>query len=122
MTPHIRAIVAASAHAVLSGKKVAGLYDHAAGRHLKLAVECRGDRLQGFDGEREVHFGGTLPNLFDEGDQAFFSLEADGATARGYDHASANFYEAKATGRLVQLYDHGEGAWFAFDLQLVEPA
>ena len=85
MQPHTRAMIAASAHAIIIGKKVAGIYDHAAGRHLRIAAECRGGRVQAVDGDRSARFGGTLPELYDEADRAFVSLETDGATARGYD-------------------------------------
>jgi hypothetical protein len=122
MPPHTRAFVAASAHAVLSSKKVAGLYDHAAGRHLRIAAECRNDRVQAFDGESGVRFGGTLPDLFDEGDEVFISLQVNGTTARGYDRGSATFFEVRVTDQLAQLYDHGESTWFAFDVQFAEPA
>lgn len=120
MQSHTRALVAAAAHAVIIGRKVAGLYDHAAARHRRIAAECRGNRLQGFDGDRAARFGGTLPELFDEADRAFVSLAVDGMTARGYDRGSGSAYEAKVTDRLVQLYDHGEGAWYAFDVQVVD--
>ena len=119
MQPHTRAIVAAAAYAVLTGRKVAGLYDHAAGMHLRIAAECRDSRVQAYDGARAATLAGTLPELFDEGAHAFISLEADGMTARGYDRGSATAYEANVTDRLVQLYDHGEGAWFAYDVQAV---
>lgn len=119
MRPHTRALVAASAHAVIIGRKVAGLYDHAAGRHLRIAAESRGGRLQGVDGDRSVMFGGTLPEVFDDGDKQFVSLEIDGTTARGYDRGSACTYVAEVSDRLVQLYDHGEQTWFAFDIQTV---
>jgi hypothetical protein len=118
MHAHTRAVVAASAFAVTTGSTVAGLYDHAAGRHLKIAAEARGDRLQAYDGERSVRFGGTFPDLFDEGDQAFVSFEPEGATVRGYDRGSGSFYEARVTGPLVELYDHGESMWYAFTVQL----
>jgi hypothetical protein len=118
MQPHIRAIVAASAHAFIIRKKVAGLYDHAADRHLRIAAETRGDRLQGVDGDRSIMFGGTLPDIYDEGEKAFLSLAIDGATARGYDRASAGFYEAQVSERTVQIYDHSEKRWFAFDIQV----
>ncbi|WP_116090321.1 hypothetical protein [Sphingomonas crusticola] len=118
MQAHTRAIVAAAAHAVITGRKVAGLYDHAAGRHLKIAAECRGDRVQAFDGERGAKFGGTLPELFDEGDKAFVSLEFEGRAARGYDRGSAGFYVANVSDRLVQLFDHSQNAWFAFDVRI----
>lgn len=120
MQSHSRAIVAASAYALIIGRKVAGLYDHAAGRHLRIAAECRENRVQAFDGERGTKFDGSLPELFDEGDQAFISLEIDGATARGYDRGSSSAYVANVTDRFVQLYDYGQSAWFAFDVQAVE--
>ncbi|WP_404710134.1 hypothetical protein [Sphingomonas sp. MMS24-J13] len=119
MLPHIRAIVAASAYAVITGRKVAGLYDHAADRHLRVAAECRGDWLQARDGERSVDFGGTLPDLYDQGDKAFVSLERDGAAVRGYDRGSATFYDARVAGDVVQFYDHGTNGWFAFTVQVV---
>ncbi len=122
MQPHTRAIVAASAHAVITGRKVAGLYDHEAGRHLRIAAECRNNRLQAFDGERGAKFGGTLPELFDAGDRSFVSLEVEGMTARGYERGSASFYVANVADRLVQLYDHSRSAWFAFDVQVTEDA
>lgn len=119
MQSHTRALVAASAHAVVVGRKVAGVYDRAAGRHLRIAAERRGTRLQGVDGDRSVMFGGTLPELFDDGDKQFVSLEIDGATVRGYDRGSASAYVAEVSDRLVQLYDHGQQAWFTFDIQTV---
>jgi len=120
MQPHTRAIVAASAHAAIIGRKVAGIYDHAAGAHLRIAAECRDRRVQGFDGERAAKFGGILPELFDEADRTFISLEVDGMTARGYDRNSASAYVANVTDRLVQLYDHSQSAWFAFDVQCAD--
>ena len=119
MQSHTRALVAASAHAVIVGKKVAGLYDHAAGRHLRIAAECRGDGLQGFDGDRSARFGGTLPEIYDEGGGAFLSMAIEGGTARGYDRGSAGFYVAEVGDRVVQLYDHAQSAWFAFDVTVV---
>ena len=117
MLPHMRAIVAASAYAILSGKKVAGVHDHDAGKHRRIAAECRGDWLQAYDGDREAYFGGDLPELYDRGEKAFVSLERDGAGVRGFDRASENFYTAKVTDQLVEFYDYGEGAWFAFSVQ-----
>ncbi|WP_380875493.1 hypothetical protein ACFB49_04840 [Sphingomonas sp. DBB INV C78] len=117
MNPHARAMVAASAHAVIIGKKVAGMYDHVAGRHLRIAAECRGNRLQGLDGDRSAKFGGTLPELYDEGDKVFISLAVDGTKAEGYDRGSAGFYVANVSERLVHLYDYNQSAWFAFDVQ-----
>jgi hypothetical protein len=118
MLPHTRALIAASAHAFITGKKVAGVYDHAAGRHLRIAAEGRGAHLQGFDGDRSARFGGTLPELYDAADKAFVSLEVDGATALGHDRGSDTSYEAKVTENVVQLYDHGRSTWFAFDIQV----
>jgi hypothetical protein len=120
MQPATRSLIAATAYAVATDKKVAGIYDHAADRHLRIAAECRGNRIQALDGDRRTGFGGTLPELYDEASGAFVSLEAHGAMARGYDRGSGCFYTVRVTGRQVQLYDHGEGTWFAFDVQIAE--
>ncbi|WP_442678582.1 hypothetical protein ACSBM8_13785 [Sphingomonas sp. ASY06-1R] len=119
MQSHLRATVAAGVYAVITGKKVAGIYDHAVGRHLRIAAECRDNWLQALDGERNAKFGGTLPELFDERDRVYVSMEIDGTTARGYDRGSASFYVAHVTGQVVQLFDHDSDTWFAFDVQLV---
>ncbi|WP_235536472.1 MULTISPECIES: hypothetical protein [unclassified Sphingomonas] len=111
-------MVAAAAYAFITGKKVAGLYDHSAGKHLRIAAESRGEHLQGFDGDRSARFGGTLPELYDAGEKAFVSLEVDGTTARGYDRASSSHYSITVAGQLVQTYDHSQSAWFAFDIQV----
>jgi hypothetical protein len=118
MQPHIRAIIAASAHAVVSGKKVAGLYDHTAGRHVQVAAEARAPYLQGYDGDRDARFGGTLPELRDTGEGVSVHMEIKDGTARGYDRSSLGHFSATVAERLVQLYDHAEGAWFAFDVQV----
>ena len=118
MLPHTRALLAASAHAFVSGKKVAGIYDHAADRHLRIAAEARGDHLQGYDDDRSARFGGTLPDLFDAGDRAFISLSIEGQGVQGYDRGSATFYSAKVTDQVVQLYDHGEAEWFSYSVQV----
>ncbi|NIJ33401.1 hypothetical protein FHS98_001780 [Sphingomonas oligoaromativorans] len=112
-------MVAAAAHAFIIGRKVAGIYDHSAGRHLRIAAEARGEQLQGFDGDRPARFGGTLPELYDAGDRVFVSLEIDGATARGHDRSTSSSYSANVTESLVQLYDYSQGAWFTFDVQVV---
>ena len=117
MLPHTRAMIAASTHAFIIGRKVAGIYDHAAGRHLRIAAECQGEHLQGFDAERKVRFGGTLPELYDAGTKAFVSLEINGMTAHGYDRWSAGSYSVHVSERLVQLYDHARETWFTFDVQ-----
>lgn len=117
MNPHTRAVVAAAAFAGISGKKVAGVHDHSSGQDLQIAAECRGSQLQGFDGDRAVKFGGTLPEIFDAGDKAFISLEIDGAKATGFDRGSSSFFEARVTEGVVQIFDHSEGIWFAFDIQ-----
>ena len=117
MDPHIRALVAAATFASVTGKKVAGLFDHTAGRDLRIAAECRGNVLQGFDGERASKFGGTLPEIFDDGEQAFVSFERDGARVKGFDRASGSAFDAQVTDDLVQVYDHSQGAWFAYDVQ-----
>jgi hypothetical protein len=118
MQPHIRAIVAASAHALITGKKVAGLYDHAAGRHLRVAAEARGARVQGYDGEREARFGGTLPELRDAGDGTSVHMTVAGSAAEGYDRSASGHFTANVAERVVQLYDHAAGAWFSFEVQI----
>lgn len=122
MVPHTRAMVAAAAYAFIFGKKVTGIHDHSSGRDLRIAAECRGDQLQGFDGDRSVRFGGTLPELYDAGDRAFVSLELDGARVRGYDRGSSSAYAAQVTDQQVQLYDYSQSAWFTFDIRTVETA
>lgn len=118
MQPHTRAMVAASAHALVSGKKVAGLYDHAAGRHLRLAAEARGGHVMGYDGDRDARFGGTLPELTDAGDGAQVHMTVEGSRARGFCRATSTHFSAEVGDRVVQLYDHGADAWFAFDVQV----
>ena len=118
MQPHIRAVVAAAAHAFVTGKKVAGLYDHTAGQHLRVAAEARAGRLQGYDGDRDAKFGGILPELLDAGEGASLHMKIANGEARGYDRSSSGHFSAKVAERLVQLYDHAEGAWFAFDVQV----
>jgi hypothetical protein len=117
MKAHTRALIAAATFAYLTGKKVAGIYDHAQAQDLRIAAEFRGNQLQGFDGDRAVKFGGTLPEIFDAGDKVFVSLEVDGTSVKGYDRGTASFYAAKVTDGAVQVYDYGEGAWFAYDVQ-----
>ena len=118
MQSHTRAMIAASAHAVITGKKVAGIYDHAAARHMRIAAEYRLGRVQGIDADRSAKFGGTLPERFDEVDKVFVSLEAHGSTARGYDRASGGFYAAEVGDRVVQVYDYAQSTWFSFDVQV----
>lgn len=120
MDPHTRAIVAAAAFAFLTGKKVGGLYDHSAGRDLKIAAECRAGQLQGFDGERGTKFGGTPPELYDAGDRSYVSFEIDGPRVQGYDRRSSSSYSVELKDGLVQLYDHSQNAWFAYDMQNVD--
>lgn len=110
-------MIAASAFAFVTGKKVAGLYDHAAARDLRIAADIRGDQLQGFDGDRGVRFGGAARELYDAGDKAFVTFEIDGTTVRGYDRGSSNAYVAQVTNGLVQVFDHGCDTWFAYDIQ-----
>jgi len=122
MQAHTRALIAAAAFAFVTGRKVAGLYDHAAKTDRRIAAEARGNALQGFDGERGVKFGGNLPEILDAGDAAYVSFEIDGTSVKGYDRASATFYEARVGEGLVQVFDHGEAAWFAYDVQDAEAA
>lgn len=118
MLPHTRAIVAASAYAFVNGKKVAGLYDHTAGRHLQIAAESRKEHLQGYDGDRDARFGGTLPEIRDTADGANVHMVVRGSTVGGYDRSSSGHFTAEVAERLVQLYDHVECAWFAYDVQV----
>lgn len=117
MSPHTRAMIAAAAFAYITGSKVVGVHDHSASRDLLIAAESRGDQLQGYDGNRAVKFGGTLPELYDAGDKTYVSMNIDGPTAQGYDRGSATHYSLNVTGQIVQLYDHGHSAWFAFSAQ-----
>jgi hypothetical protein len=117
MEPHTRAMIAAAAFACVTGRTVAGIYDHSRGRDLRIAAERRGDRLKGFDGERGVAFGGDLPELYDAGDKTFVSFEIDGGEVKGYDRGSSGFYAAHVAPGIVQLFDHSQGAWFAYDIQ-----
>lgn len=119
MLPHTRAMISAAAYAFITGRKVAGLHDHAAARDLLIAAEARGARLQGFDGDRDTKFGGTLPELHDADHDAFVSIEIDGTTARGYDRHSQSHYSLSVTDQVVQLYDHEASEWFAFSIQAI---
>ncbi|WP_246152392.1 hypothetical protein [Sphingomonas montanisoli] len=111
-------MLAASVHAFVAGEKVAGIYDHSANRHLRIAAEARGNHLQGYDDDRSIRFGGTLPELFDTGDKVFISLLIEGSSAQGYDRGSSGFYTVNVVDRLVQLYDHSRSEWFAFSIQI----
>jgi hypothetical protein len=117
MQPHTRAMIAATAFAFVTDRKVAGLYDHAAGKDVRIAAERRGEQLQGFDGDRGVQFGGRLPEIQDAADKSFVSFEIDGANVHGYDRSSATAYTAHVTESLVQVYDHSQSVWFAYDVQ-----
>jgi hypothetical protein len=110
-------MIAAAAFAYVTGRKVAGLYDHAAGRDVPIAAEAHGHQLQGFDGDRGVRFGGALPELHDAGDRAFVSFEIDGEQIRGYDRRTASHYTGQVRDGLVQIFDHAEQAWFSYDVQ-----
>lgn len=120
MESHTRAMAAAAAFAAITGRKVAGLHDHSAGTDRRIAAECRGNVVQGFDGDRAARFGGTLPELYDFADQTFVSLEIEGAKAQGYDRGSAGAFSAQVTEARVQFYDHAAGEWHTFDIQLVD--
>lgn len=118
MQPHIRAIIAASVFALVEGGKVAGLYDHVAGRHLRIAAEARGEHLQGYDGDRNVRFGGGLPEIRDESGDLSLHVEIGDGTAKGYERRSSSHFSVVVTKRSLQLYDYSESAWFAFDVQV----
>lgn len=118
MFPHTRAMIAAAAYAFITRHKVAGMHDHASGQDLQIAAESRGNHLQGYDGDRAVQFGGTLPELFDAGSGTFVSLEISGPNARGFDRGSAGSYAAQVSDSRVQVYDYSQAAWFAFSVQV----
>ena len=120
MDSHTRALFAAAAFAVISGRKAAGLHDHSSAIDRRIAAECRDGRVQGFDGDRSVQFGGVLPELYDFGDQAFISLNLEAGRANGYDRRTASACVAEVTGDRVQLFDHAQDAWFTYDIQLEE--
>ena len=122
MQSHTRALIAASAYSVITGKKAAGLYDHALGEHRRIAAECRGNRVQGVDGDRSATFGGTLPELYDDGDKAFISLEIEGSGARGYDRGTQGHYTVEVADPVIRVYDYGAASWFAFEVQLADGA
>jgi len=111
-------MIVAAAHAFVNGRKVAGLYDHTAGQHLRVAAEARGEHLQGFDGDRSARFGGALPEIYDAGEAAFVSFDIAGTRVRGFDRGSSSAYTAEVTERSVQLYDHSQNAWFAYDVRI----
>jgi hypothetical protein len=117
MKPHVRAMVAAATFAAVTGRKVAGVYDHATGQDRRIAAECRGDRLQGFDGDRSAGFGGTLPEIYCTEEVTFVSLVRSDAGATGHDRGSGTSFEARVADGMVQVYDHGEAAWFSYDMQ-----
>ncbi len=117
MLSHTRAMIAAATFALVTGKKVAGLHDHAQGRDLRIAAESRGDQLQGFDGERQVKFNGRLPEIYDAGDKVFVALQVEGTKAHGHDRASGTSFSVEVKDGLVQVYDHGAQAWFTYDVQ-----
>lgn len=117
MDPDIRAVIAAVAFACTTGKPVAGLFDHDAARDRRVAAERRDDRVKGFDGERNVAFGGTLPEIHDEGTKAYLSFTIEGDQVRGFDRASGGHFEARVGEGVVQVFDHAQGTWFAYDVQ-----
>jgi hypothetical protein len=109
-------MIAATAHAFVIGKKVAGLYDHTVARHLRIAAESRKEHVQGYDGDRDARFGGSLPEIRDAAGGTQVRMVVQGATASGYDRGSSSHFTAEVGERVVQLYDHAEGAWFAYDV------
>ncbi len=120
MQHHTRAMIAASAYTAITGRKVAGLYDHGAAEHLRIAAESRGGRVQGADGDRQALFGGDLPELYDAQDKVFVSLEVEGMRAKGYDRGSGAHYAVEVADRVINLYDYAAAAWFTFEAQFAE--
>lgn len=120
MQPDIRAIIAASSHALATGRKVAGLYDQAQDRHRRIAAEARGEHLQGLDGNRNVKFGGSLPELRETGSGAAIYMEIADDGTKGFDRSSSGHFTCRVEDQVVQLYDHAESAWFTFVVQGVD--
>lgn len=117
MTDDTRALIAALGFASITGKTVAGLHDHAAMRDRRLAAQRRGQAVQAHDGDRDLHFGGTLPDIRDQNGQPLLALTLEGHSLRAYDRTANAFYEARVSDGLVQVFDHAAGAWFAYDVQ-----
>lgn len=117
MEPRLRSRVAASVYALATGRTVAGLYDHRAAEHRRIAAEARGAHLQGYDGDLEARFGGTLPEWRDASDGTSLHLTIEGGTAQGYDRRSSSHFTAVTGDGIVQLYDHADAAWFPFSVQ-----
>ncbi|MFC4256484.1 hypothetical protein GRI97_09850 [Altererythrobacter xixiisoli] len=122
MQTHTRALIAAAAFAFVTGRKVAGMFDHTAGQDLRIAAEARGDRLQGHDGDRDAAFGGTLPEIQEAGASSSITIKRHEGRATGYDRASETHFEAVVEDGMVKLYDHGEAAWFAYEIQDADAA
>jgi len=120
MQPDIRAIIAASSHALVTGKTVAGLYDQTADRHRRIAAEARGEHLQGLDGDRNVKFGGTLPELTETGTGAAIYMEIAEEATQGFDRSTSGHFTCRIEDQVVQLYDHADGAWFTFVAQAAD--
>lgn len=110
-------MVAAAAFVVLTSKKVAGVFDHSAGKKLRIAAERRGDQVQAFDAENQAHFGGTLPELYDAGTKAHIAFNVTGDNLTGHDRHSATDFSARVEEGCVQIYDYADKAWFAYDIQ-----
>lgn len=120
MHNHTRAMIAACAYAVITGRTVAGLYDHTAAAHLDIAAQARDGRVQGADGHRPARFGGTLPEIFDAADKAWISLEIEGRKARGYDRGTQEHCAVEVAGAVANVYDYAAAAWFAFEPRFAE--
>ena len=119
MKPHTRAMIAAASFAVLTGKKVAGLYDHTTGQDLRIAAEARGDSVQGFDGDRAAKFGGTLPEIHDAADQALSRAPATAPHARPRPRLVNRLHRARRQQRRASLRSR-QNHWFSYDV--LDPA
>ncbi|MBH0114899.1 hypothetical protein I5E68_18280 [Novosphingobium sp. YJ-S2-02] len=117
LAPHTRAIVAATAFALVTGKKVAGLYDHTAARDLRVAAEARDNAVQGVDAESGTKFGGTLPDILVAKERTWISFALENGEVTGYDRASATHFTARVENGAVQVYDHAGATWFAYEVQ-----
>jgi hypothetical protein len=116
MTDDTRALIAALGFASITGKTVAGLHDHAAMRDRRLAAQRRGQAVQAHDGDRDLHFGGTLPDIRDQNGQPL-SRSLEGHSLRAYDRTANAFTRpASATG-WCRSSTMPPGPWFAYDVQ-----
>ncbi len=67
MDPGARACVAAAALMAVSGKNGAVVYDYSASRYRNVGGQVNGNNVTIYGYERNCHFSGGLPSLYDYG-------------------------------------------------------